>query len=481
MQLDKTEVIPIVEKTACNDQPLLFHDLGSRKVVADFTGGLLSADGGAMILRQIDLSMQLSRRVAKCFTDHRNPVFVEHSVSELMAQRIQALALGYEDLNDHNLLRLDPVLAAAAGKEDPLGLSRRHPRDRGKALAGASTLNRMELSSQKLSSKHKLPCDADKLENLILKMGVEWLDRQSQEIIVDFDATDDPLHGSQEGAFYHGYYHNYCYLPLYAFVGSVPLWAQLRTSDRDGCDGTIEALEKIIPALRKRFPKAVIIIRGDSGFCREKIMAWCESNEVEYVLGLSRNSRLEMEIQECMWKAKERQCLCGSAVRVYKAFEYQTKTSWSRSRRVIGKAEMTLKGSNPRFVVTSFKNVKSAEVYEKIYCPRGQMENVIKQQQLDLAADRTSTAYLTSNQLRLWFSTLAYMMLERLRQWGLTGTQLANATVGTVRLKLLKIATQVTVSVRRVYMQFNSSFPLKDLWRKCHRQIMEITPRAQTG
>ncbi len=460
---------------------MLFQDLGKRKVIADFSGGRLSCDGGVMLLRQIDLSMRLSDRVAKCFNDYRNPIFVEHSVSELVAQRIQALALGYEDLNDHNQLRLDPLLAAAVGKEDPLGLNRRHEEDRGKPLAGASTLNRMELSTQKQGPQHKLPCNLGKLEDLILQLGVECLDRHVREIIVDFDATDDPLHGRQEGRFYHGYYQNYCYLPLYAFVGDVPLWAKLRTSDRDGCDGTVEALKKIIPAIRKRCPKALIILRGDSGFCREEIMAYCEENGVGYVLGLARNARLEKEIQEPIWQAKEKQCLCGSSVRIFKAFEYQTKKSWSRSRRVIGKAEVTLRGTNPRFVVTSIQDEDPAYVYEKRYCARGQMENVIKQQQLDLAADRTSTAYIASNQLRLWFSTLAYMMLERLRLWGVTGTHLSNATVGTIRLRLLKIAAQVTVSVRRVRIQFNSSFPLKELWRHCQRRIMEVPPWAPSG
>lgn len=481
MQENKAKTNPTVAKTHCNDQPLLFQDLGARKVVADFSGGQLSCDGGALLLRQVDLSLQLSTRVAQCFTDNRDARFVEHSVRELVAQRIQALALGYEDLNDHNHLRLDPVLAAAVGKVDPLGLNRRHEQDRGKALAGAATLNRMELSSQVQSAKHKLPCQADRLEDLILKMGVESLDRHASELVLDMDATDDPLHGRQEGRFFHGYYHNYCYLPLYGFVGNVPLWAQLRSSDRDGSEGTVAAMEKIIPALRKRCPKARIILRGDSGFCREEIMAWCEANGVKYVLGLARNARLVKELQHPLQLAKERQCLCGGSVRVYKDFEYQTHKTWSCSRRVIGKAEVTPQGSNPRFIVTNIKDQTATDLYEKGYCRRGQMENVIKQQQLDLAADRTSTAYLASNQLRLWFSTLAYMMLERLRAWGLSGSDLAQATVGTVRLKLLKIAAQVRVSVRRVYIQLNSSFPLQQLWRRCHRNIMRAAPTAQSG
>ena len=473
---------PAVDKTECKDQPLLFQDLGSRKVVADFSGGFLSCDGGALLLRQVDLSLQMSSRVAACFSDFRNQRFVEHSIHELVAQRLSGLALGYEDLNDHNHLRLDPVIATAVGKNDPLGLDRVRSQDRGKALAGASTLNRMELSAQKSDGYHKLPCDPEMMEDLVLQLGVEALPRDSKQIILDIDATDDPVHGGQEGGFYHGYYRNYCYLPLYICVGDVPLWAQLRTSDHDACEGTNQALEKIVPALRKRCPQATIILRGDSGFCRESILLWCEANGLEYVIGLARNARLEKEIAETMIRIKERQCLCGSSVRGYKSFTYQTRDSWSRSRRVIGKAEVTQQGTNPRFVVTNLGDEILADtVYEEYYCPRGQMENIIKQQQLDLAADRTSTAHMASNQLRLWFSTLAYMMLERLRSWGLYDTLLSRATVGTVRLKLLKIAAKITVSTRRVYIQFNSSFPLKDLWQECLSRLTQVPIPHSSG
>ena len=338
MKNNRTETPPAAVETECTEQALLFQDLGSRKVLADFSGGFLSSDGGALLLRQVDLSLQLSNRVAACFSDFRSQRFVEHTVPELVAQRIFALAMGYEDLNDHNQLRLDPVIAAAVGKTDPLGLERVHFQDRGKALAGASTLNRMELSAQKSEGYHKLPCDPEMMEDLVFQLGTETLGRDAKQIILDIDATDDPLHGSQEGAFYHGYYHNYCYLPLYICVGDVPLWAQLRTSDHDACEGTNQALEKIVPALRKRCPQAEIILRGDSGFCRESILQWCEANGLQYVIGLARNARLEKEIEETMIRIKERQCLCGTAVRDYKSFVYQTRDSWSRSRRVIGKA-----------------------------------------------------------------------------------------------------------------------------------------------
>ena len=482
MKNNRTETPPAAVETECTEQALLFQDLGSRKVLADFSGGFLSSDGGALLLRQVDLSLQLSNRVAACFSDFRSQRFVEHTVPELVAQRIFALAMGYEDLNDHNQLRLDPVIAAAVGKTDPLGLERVHFQDRGKALAGASTLNRMELSAQKSEGYHKLPCDPERMEDLVLQLGTETLERDTKQIILDIDATDDPLHGSQEGAFYHGYYHNYCYLPLYICVGDVPLWAQLRTSDHDACEGTNQALEKIVPALRKRCPQAEIILRGDSGFCRESILQWCEANGLQYVIGLARNARLEKEIEETMIRIKERQCLCGTAVRDYKSFVYQTRDSWSRSRRVIGKAEITLQGTNPRFVVTNLGDeIQADTVYEEHYCPRGQMENIIKQQQLDLAADRTSTAHMASNQLRLWFSTLAYMMLERLRRWGLYDTLLSRATAGTVRLKLLKMAAKITVSTRRIYIQFNSSFPLKELWQKCLNRLSQVPIHNSSG
>ena len=275
MEQNRKERFPAVVKTECNQLALEFQDLGSRKVVADFSGGYLSSDGGSLLLRQVDLSMGMSRRTAECFDDSRDPRYVEHTVQQLIGQRIQAVALGYEDLNDHNQLRLDPVIATGVGKEDPLGAERVHEKDRGKALAAPCTLNRMELSADRVDSQHKLPCNAQKLEALILQFGVETLDRNSKEIVLDFDATDDLLHGHQEGAFFNRYYKGYCYLPLYACVGDVPLWAQLRTSDRDASEGTVEALEKIIPALRKRCRQAKIIVRADSGFSREEILGWC--------------------------------------------------------------------------------------------------------------------------------------------------------------------------------------------------------------
>jgi hypothetical protein len=472
--------------TDCKNQPLLFQELGSRKVVADFSGGTLSSDGGVLFLRQVDLSLGLTRRLAGCFGDQRHQVFVEHSVPELLAQRLYAEALGYEDVNDHQQVRHDPLLATACGKTDPLGEDRIfHP---GPALAAPSTLNRLELSNNKNSRCHKLPHDPKKIEALLLEMGVRCLPKHAVEIVIDLDAMGHRLHGSQEGRHFNAYYDDYVYLPLYAFVGNIPLWAQLRGSDHDAAHGVVPALERIVSAIRRRCKKARIIVRGDSGFCRDEIMAWCESQqEVYYCLGLAKNSVLLERTERAMMDGRARRCLTGGArTRVFAEFEYQTKTeTWSRARRVIAKAEVTAEGDNPRFIVTNlpaegFKEDEdktrftAAPLYEELYCARGEMENGLKQQVLDLEADRMSTHYMASNQLRLWLATFAYLLMERVRALGLYGTELAKATVGSVRLKLFKVAAQVTVSVRRVYVQLSSAYPLQEIFRLCHRRLMGL-------
>jgi hypothetical protein len=472
-------------------QALFFDDLGSRQVQADFSGGTLSSDGGVLLLRQADAALGLTQRLAECFADGRQQVYVDHSVQQLVAQRIYGLALGYEDLNDHDWLRLDPLLATACDKRDPLGQDRFNPAHRGVALAGASTLNRLELSNNKRTRAHKLAHDPRQIEACLLATGVRCLPKRAAEIVVDLDAMGHRLHGLQEGRHFNGYYDDYCYLPLYVFVGDFPLWAQLRTSDKGGADGVVAALEKIIPAIRKRCRRARIIVRGDSGFCREDIMAWCEGQpNVYYCLGLAKNPLLVERLGPALAAAQMRWCLCGGAnVREFTEFEYQTVRSWSRARRVIGKAEVTAQGANPRFVVTNLpaKGFKGdaeatrftpARLYEELYCARGEMENVLKQQTLDLQADRMSTHYLASNQLRLWLATLAYLLLERLRTVGLAGTELAQATVGSIRLKLLKVAAQVRVSVRRVYVQLSTAYPLQTLFRLCQRRLQALAPAS---
>ena len=472
-------------KTDCNDQPLLFQDLHRRKVLADFSGGTLSSDGGVLLLRQVDTNLGMTMGLADCFADYRNQIFVDHSVRELLAQRIYGLALGYEDINDHQELRLDPLLAAACHKREPLGSDRFNPADRGVALAGASTLNRLELSNNRNSRCHKLPHAPAKIEACLLKMAVRCLPKQARELILDLDAMGHLIHGMQEGRHFNAFYGGYCYLPLYVFIGAIPLWAQLRTSDRDAAAGVVPALEKIVTAIRQRCRKVRIIVRGDSGFCRDELMAWCEAQwEVYYCLGLAKNSVLIEELQPALAAARAQRCLNGGApARAFCQFEYATQSqTWSRSRRVIGKAEITAHGDNPRFLVTNLPASGFADepdrarftpsrLYEELYCARGNMENMLKQQVLDLEADRLSSHHLASNQLRLWFATFAYLLMERLRSLGLVGTELAQATVGSVRLKLLKVAAQVRVSVRRVYVQLSSAHPWQQLFRLCQRRL----------
>jgi hypothetical protein len=476
-------------KTDCNDEPLLFQDLGRRKVQADFSGGALSSDGGVLLIRQVDANLGLTPSLAQCFYDQRNQVFVDHSVQQLLAQRIYGLALGYEDLNDHERLRLDPLLATACNKLDPLGQERFNPAHRGVALAGASTLNRLELSNNKASRCHKLQHDPAKVAACLLKMGARCLPKHARELVLDLDAMGHRLHGLQEGRHFNAYYDDYCYLPLYAFVGDFPLWAQLRTAEHEAAHGAVPALEQIVAALRQRCPKARIIVRGDSGFGREEIMAWCESQwEVYYCLGLAKNSVLIGRLGPALAQARARQCLTGVAsTRAFTEFMYRTHSSWSRERRVIGKAEVMNGGENPRFIVTNlpakgFKKEKDkvrfgpARLYEELYCARGDMENKLKQQVLDLKANRMSTHHLTSNQFRLWEAMFAYLLMERLRTQALSGTELERATVGSLRLALLKVAAQVRVSVRRVYVQLSSAYPLQQLFRLCQRRLAAWAP-----
>ena len=492
---------PTQDTTECKQQTFGFQGLGSKKIEVDFSGGYLSSDGGSLLLREVDRIHRLCEDLAGCFTDSRNQDFVEHELTVLLRQRIIGIALGYEDINDHDRLRYDPLLAAVCGRADVLGQERHHENDKGKPLAGKSTLNRLELGAQRESPLHKITAHPEKLEALLLKKGVQAIPRKSAVIVLDFDATDDRIHGNQEGRFYHGYYGDYCYLPLYCFCGDIPLWAQLRTSDRDGSDGTREALEKIVPAIRERFGKEVmIVVRGDSGFCRNELMEWIEGQpNMSYVLGLARNKRLEGMLAPYFWEAAAQldaavvqsakdagatkpPALEGSA-RAFAELRYSTLDSWSCERRVIGKAELTSGKENPRFIVTNIDNgaawAEGLEIfddgrnlYEQFYCARGDMENRIKEQQLDMFADRTSTAHMKSNQLRLWFSTFAYMLMRQLRATGLAGTRLAKATVGTIRLHLMKIAAYLTVSVRRVHVRLCSACTMRDVFAHAHGKLM---------
>jgi hypothetical protein len=459
--------------TDCKQGSFQFQDLGRRQVVADFSGGFVSSDGGALLLGQADRSIGLTRGLAACFVDRRDPRFVEHEVQELVAQRVYGLALGYEDLNDHSDLRRDPLLAVAAEKIDPLG-ERRDEDNRGKALAAPATLQRLESAVDHRGSRYHKVCPVVGLmREYLIKSAVRTLSKNARAVIVDFDATDARLHGHQEGRFFHGYYRDYCYLPLLVYIGSVPVWAQLRTADRDASDGTVEALEQIVPAIRRRCPKAKIVLRGDSGFCRDGTMSWCEAHEVDYCLGLARNERLAALLRPTMDRARIRATLCGGHTREFTEFGYKTLDSWSRARRVIGKAEILGEKDNPRFVVT---NLSAAEyppqaLYEDLYCARGDMENAVKEHQLDLFGERLSCAGFAANEVRLLLSTFAHLLMERFRAIGLKGTELAQATVGTIRHKLLKIAALVEISVRRVRVRLASACPRKQLFAQVHRQL----------
>jgi DDE family transposase len=443
--------------TECNQNEFRFAPHFSRQVSARFSERQLSTEGGALLLRETDRKIGLVSRVRKCFSDYRNPVFIEHELGELLAQRIFALALGYEDLNDHEELRRDPLLALMAGKrklEEP--------------LAGKSTLNRLELTpagSPLEDRYHKITYSREALDRLLVEIFLEAYAKAPHQIVLDLDVTDTPLYGQQEDRFFHGYYNQYCYLPLYIFCGEHLLCARQRASNQDASAGCREEVERIVQQIRQRWPKVRIILRADSGFCREELMSWCEEKQVDYVLGLARNSRLQQEIAAQLQKAKQEHESTGQAARVFAEFSYRTRKSWSRSRRVVAKAEYLEKGENPRFVVTSLsaKSWGAAELYEKTYCARGEMENRIKEQ-LSLFADRMSTESLRANQLRLYFSSLAYVLVHALRRVALAGTEWAQAQVHTIRLRLLKIAAEVRLSARRIWVSFSHAYPWKNIF-----------------
>ena len=471
-------------------QTLLFDDLVNRAVVVDFSAGHLSSDGGVLLLRQLDRGLGVSRELAGCFHDTRDPRFVEHPLQPLLAQRLYALALGYEDLNDHADLRHDPLWAVAVEKADPLGHTRFHPEDRGNPLAAPSTLNRLEISNSKATRYHKLQHDPAAVQACVLKLAVRCLPKRAREIVLDLDATGDLVHGLQEGRFFNTYYGDYCFLPLYIMAGDVLLWAQLRTAEHGAAQGALEALQTVVAAIRRRCRQARIIVRTDSGFCNDPFMTWIESQpNLYYCLGLAPNARLLDQVQAALADARAQHCLTGVATRQFQELHYQTRTTWTRPRRVVAKAEVTPQGDNPRFVVSNLPadgfpadpqplRFAAQPLYEDFYCARGQCENVLKQQLLDLNADRTSTHFLGSNQLRLSFSALTYLLLERMRTLGLQGTQLAQATVGTIRLKLLKIAAKVTVSVRRIYVQFPAAYLYRNLFARCQQRLMALVPNT---
>jgi len=462
-------------------QPLASpQNLGGRELVWRFDGGDITSDGGVLVLQKLEQRMGIVRRFAACFTDYRKSDQIEHPLLDLITQRIFGLALGYEDLNDHDELRRDPMLAAALGKNDVKGERRRRAQDRGKALAGKSTLNRLELTApdydgdplQKNSHKpetKKIVVDPESIDALLVDLFLEAQSQAPDQIILDLDATDDRLYGRQEDRFYHGYYKDYCYLPLYVFCGEHLLCARLRRANIDASADSVEELEPVIARIRQHWPAVKILLRGDSGFCREKIMSWCEREGLDYIFGLAQNPRLRKQIEAEMALAEKQYAETKTAARMFTEFFYATQDTWSCQRRVIAKAEHLDKGANPRFVVTSLSAAQMAaqELYEKGYCARGECpENRIKEQQLDLFADRTSTAKMWSNQLRLYLSSIAYVLLQTLRRTALAGTELARAQCATIRLKLLKVGAQVRVTVRKIWISLASGYPRAALFAR---------------
>ncbi|MGB1258375.1 MAG: IS1380 family transposase [Thiolinea sp.] len=463
-------------QTQCTSNTFSFHKLGRRQIEAAFDGGQLSTDSGGLLLRETERHLNLFNRLSACFTDYRQADAVEHPVSKLLKQRIYGLALGYEDLNDHDELRHDPLLAVLCDHSDPEGKQRRHEHDRGKALAGKSTLNRLELTPSTANAQsryQKIVADHSAIGTLLVDLFLESRKKAPKRLILDMDATDDKIHGEQEGRHFNKYYDSYCYIPLYIFCGDELLCSRLQTAKEDAAINSVEEISRLVSQIRQRWPRTKILVRGDGGFCRDDLMSWCEENQVDYLLGLPKNSRLLKALKLDQVLVKMAHQLTGASVRTFREFRYRTQKSWSRERRVIGKAVHSDKGDNPRFVVTTLgrRHYKPRKLYEQIYCARGEMENRIKEQQLDLFADRTSTHHFRSNQLRLYFTSFAYVLIQALRRIGLKGTKMAKAQSGTIRLKLLKLAGRITVSVRRVRLHLNANYPYQALFRQVWQQL----------
>jgi hypothetical protein len=409
-------------------------------------------------LRETDQRLNLLPRLAGCFLDGRNQALVEHSILEMLSQRIYGLALGYEDINDHEQLRTDPVFGILAGREEL-----------DEPLAGKSTLNRMELGAGTQDRYKKITFWKEALDELLVKVFLESHQSAPEEIILDVDTTDLPLHGKQEGRFFHGYYDSYCYLPLYIFCGEHVLCARLREANHDAAFGCLQEIQRMVAQIRAAWPETKIVLRGDSGFCRNQLMSWCENNGVDFVFGLARNQRLRKIIGAQMHAATQQWNQTGQPARVFSEFGYQAKKTkkggWDRERRVVAKAEHIDGKENPRFVVTSLRGEARAAqtLYEELYCARGDMENRIKEQ-FSLFADRVSSETMRANQMRLYLSSMAYVLVSGLRRVGLKGTELAQAQVSTIRTKLLKIGAQIRVTVRKVWVSMASSYPWQDLY-----------------
>lgn len=447
--------------TNCKCQQMEFQGFGRRKIIVKNDGKMNTTDGGYLLLQQIEEKSKIINRLSGCFTDKREQYRVKHSVKGLLKQRIFGICQGYEDLNDHDRLRDDPLLQYVCGKEGKV------------PVAGKSTLNRfelgMELDETEDDRYSKITWDEGKIEDLFCELFLDSLEKAPKSLILDFDATDIPIHGNQANKFFHGYYDHYCYLPLYVFCGDFPLAAKLRPSNIDACKGTEEILEKLVRKIRERYPDVNIIFRGDSGFCRESILSVCESLDIEYVVGMAGNKRL---IDNILWQMVQASRMWQETKlpsRIFTRFSYQTINSWSCERQIVAKAEHLPRGENPRFIVTNISSDDwdDQSLYEQLYCGRGDMENRIKDQQLDLFAARTSTWWMSSNQLRLWFSTIAYIffvLLQKMIQ-KVTGDE-TRRMPSTIRLRILKVSAVVKITFRNVWVSLPESFPYWDIWIK---------------
>jgi hypothetical protein len=424
----------------CTQADFGFPSFDRRKIEAGFTGGDVSSDGGVMVLRQADRRIGLTRAVAEVFKDRRDPAQITHSLGDLLRQRIYGLALGYEDLNDHDTLRHDLAWQTAVEREEP--------------LASSPTLCRLEGQADRAT--------AVAIHGVLVEQFIASFKKAPKELVLDFDATDDRVHGAQEGRFFHGYYGHYCFLPLYVFCGEQLLVAYLRSSNIDPARHAWAILKLLVTRLRKAWPGVRIIIRGDSGFCRWKMLRWCERHDVDYIIGLARNARLEAMSAPLMEEARARFEQSGQKRRHFQWLRYAAAT-WDKERWVIAKAEYTDQGENPRYVLTSLVGDPWA-LYDQVYCARGEMENRIKEQQLGLFADRTSSHYWWANQLRLLLSSCAYVLLETIRRIGLAGTELARAQASTIRLKLLKLGTVILRNTRRIRLLYSSAYPYQRLF-----------------
>jgi hypothetical protein len=467
--------------TQCTPTLFDFQPLGSREVVAAFNGGKVTSDAGGLLLREVEAKFGFITQFARCFTDYRDPDATEHTLEELLKQRIFGLCLGYEDLNDHDQLRYDPLLAVLVGKKDPLGEDR-FGRNKGKALAGKSTLNRLELTPVRANADSrykKIVAHLDDMQHYLVKMFVQQYVVPPTRVVLDVDSTDFALHGHQLGRFFHGYYDEYCYLPLYIFCGDFPLLALLRPSNLDQPVGLLKHLKRLVEYLRQHWPEVQILVRGDSGFCRDYLMRWCEENRVDFLFGLAKNARLLRILGGELHQAQEQFAATNEPSRVFKDFTYTTKKTWSRERRVVGKAEHLSKGENPRFVVTSLsaQAFDARTLYEQEYCGRGDMENRIKEKKLFLFADRVSCQTMRANQVRMCMSTVAYLVMRTLRQFGLKETEMAHAQCDTIRVKLLKIGATIQVSVRRVVLALSEAFPFQTIFQRAWENLRNLGVR----